>query len=389
MSFSYWNDKKKPLRKQQADVCIVGGGLSGLSTAYWLNKEDPNLKITILEKGELGSGATGRNAGFITCGSVEHFNRMVSKHGESKALEIWSFAEKNMELLKSEIFQDSKAPKSFRQQGAFSLAAQDAEFNELQQVAKLMSQHKIPVEILGQSEIESRLGAVGFCGGIKYLKDGEVDPIELLQVIEKQIAADIFQNCEVSRVESDAGGGRRVIAQSVEVECTLVIYCTNGYSAALDPYFEDKIFPTRGQIMVFEPVPLFMEGPCYANFYLDYFRQLTDGSLLIGGFRQLQADTEKGFSEHTTERIQQALHDFVRKHLPKFDGSKVSHRWAGVMGFSVDGEPMIGSLPTDNQTFFMGGFTGHGIGMAFHGAKALVDLIHGREVADWLSARRF
>ena len=109
---------------------------------------------------------------------------------------------------------------------------------------------------------------------------------------------------------------------------------------------------------------------------------------MIGGFRQLEVDTEKGFSDHTTEVIQSALHEFVKKHLPRFATAKVSHRWAGVMGFSVDGEPIIGSLPTDNQIFFSGGFTGHGIGLAFHTGKCLVDLIFGRSIPDWLSARR-
>ncbi|MEM7647366.1 MAG: FAD-binding oxidoreductase, partial [Pseudomonadota bacterium] len=122
--------------------------------------------------------------------------------------------------------------------------------------------------------------------------------------------------------------------------------------------------------------------------YLDYFRQLLDGSLLIGGFRQLESDTEKGFSDHTTETIQAALHEFVKNHLPAFNKAKVSHRWAGVMGFSVDGEPMIGSLPTDNQVFFCGGFTGHGIGMAFHTGQSLVDLIFDRSIPDWLSSKR-
>jgi glycine/D-amino acid oxidase-like deaminating enzyme len=388
LSVSYWTDKNAEHKKLLVDICIVGGGLSGLSTAYWLNKEDPNLKIAILEKGQLGSGATGRNAGFITCGSVEHFNRMVSKYGEQQALEIWRFAERNMQLLQTEIFANGNTPQSFKQNGAFSLAASDSEFTELQQVAKLMQRNQIPVEVLLESTIRDRLGATGFCGGIKYLKDGEVDPIELLKILSKQVNAALVENCEVAYVEPLVGGLRKVFARGLEVETTLVIYCTNGYSAALDPYFADKIYPTRGQIMVFEPVKPFMEGPCYANFYLDYFRQLQDGSLLIGGFRQLQADTERGFSEHTTETIQQALHDFVRNHLPRFNNCKVSHRWAGVMGFSVDGEPMVGALPTDNQVFFMGGFTGHGIGMAFHTAKVLVDLIHGRTIPDWLSAKR-
>lgn len=387
MSLSYWNQKNSEQKKVQADICIVGGGISGLSTAFWINKEDPNLKVAILEKDQMGSGATGRNAGFITCGSVEHFNRMVSKHGEEQALEIWRFAETNMDLLQNEIFK-KKTPKSFKQRGAFSLAAQETEFNELKNVASLMSKHSIPVEVLKANDVESRLGAQGFVGGIKYLKDGEVDPLELLKCVADQVNADFFENCEVSKVEDIGNGLRKVVTANLEVECTLVIYCTNGYLSALDSYFEDKVFPTRGQIMVLEPVKPFMEGPCYANFYLDYFRQLMDGSLLIGGFRQLEADTEKGFSDHTTETIQSALHDFVKNHLPAFKDANVSHRWAGVMGFSVDGEPMIGSLPTDNQIFFSGGFTGHGIGMAFHTGKCLVDLIFDRTIPDWLSSKR-
>ena len=88
MSVSYWSQSRPLKILNECDICIVGAGISGLSTAYWIHQEDPNIKITIVEKNELGSGATGRNAGFVTCGSVEHFNRMVSKLGESQAWEI-------------------------------------------------------------------------------------------------------------------------------------------------------------------------------------------------------------------------------------------------------------------------------------------------------------
>ena len=74
MSVSYWNDQSKG-QNLNVDIAIIGGGISGLSCAYWLQKEDPSLRIAIIEKYEIGSGATGRNAGFVTCGSVEHFNR--------------------------------------------------------------------------------------------------------------------------------------------------------------------------------------------------------------------------------------------------------------------------------------------------------------------------
>ena len=106
MSTSYWLDRSGVSKRKTYDAVIVGAGISGLSTAYWLNKEDPSLKIAIVEKNRLCFGASGRNAGFITCGSVEHFNRMIAKHGMDEAIEIWKFSQENLRLLKEEIIQD-------------------------------------------------------------------------------------------------------------------------------------------------------------------------------------------------------------------------------------------------------------------------------------------
>ena len=111
--------------------------------------------------------------------------------------------------------------------------------------------------------------------------------------------------------------------------------------------------------------------------------------MVIGGFRQLQKDVEVGYSDETTDLIQDALEDFLRKHIPKIKGAKITHRWTGIMGFSADGEPMVGSLPTDNQIFFLGGFTAHGLGLAFHSGKCLADAIFGREIPGFISAKRF
>src|SRR3954463_8325276 len=97
MSTSYWLDRSRTKTdKKVYDAVIVGAGISGLSTAYWLRKEDPSLKIAVVEKSRLCFGASGRNAGFITCGSVEHFNRMISKHGMDEAVEIWKFSQENL-----------------------------------------------------------------------------------------------------------------------------------------------------------------------------------------------------------------------------------------------------------------------------------------------------
>lgn len=389
MSTSFWLDRSSRKSTQTYDAIVVGAGISGLSVAYWLQKEDPSMKVAILEKGKLASGATGRNAGFITCGSVEHFNRMISKHGLDEALEIWKFSETNLRLLEEHIIQDKAAAVQFEKKGAYSLAAQDSEFAELKKCAEIMGGLKIPTEVVDGDAITKRLAAKGFVGGIRYLDDASVHPVRMVELIREKVKADLFETTEVHGIEETAEGTRLVKTDNGSFEAPMVIYAANGYSPALDPYFADKIYPTRGQILMIEKIPMVMDGPCYANFYLDYFRQLPSGELLIGGFRQIEKATEVGYSDHTTDLIQNSLHAFVQNHLPQFAGKKVTHRWGGVMGFSRDGQPLIGSLPNDNQVFFCGGYTGHGIGLAFNTGKHMVDMIFGRPIPKWIASRRF
>ena len=389
MSTSFWLDRSSTTPKRTYDAIIVGAGISGLSTAYWLNKEDPTLKVCIVEKSRLAFGASGRNAGFITCGSVEHFNRMINKHGLEQATEIWRFAQENLRLLKSEIIQDQAAELQFEHSGAYSLAAQDNEFTELQNVAEVMNKLDIRTEIFSKEEVKAKAGAVNFVGGIKYLDDGSVNPVKLVERMHSKVKADLLEQTEAYAIEEGADGMRVLKTDRGDIEAPMILLNLNAFSASLHPWFKDKIYPTRGQCLMMEAVPRFMDAPCYANFYLDYFRQLPSGELLIGGFRQIEKETEVGYSDHITETIQDALHQFVLTHLPQFKSARVTHRWSGVMGFARDGEPMVGSIPDDPQIFFAGGYTAHGIGLAFHTAKRLVDVVFGREIPKWLSARRF
>ena len=83
------------------------------------------------------------------------------------------------------------------------------------------------------------------------------------------------------------------------------------------------------------------------------------------------------------------MEEFLQKHLPACKEKKVTHRWSGVMGFSADGQPMVGALPSDNQIYFLGGFTAHGLGLAFNTGKTLTDLIYGRKVPGFITAKRW
>jgi glycine/D-amino acid oxidase-like deaminating enzyme len=395
MSVSFWQDNNSISQSKikHFDFVIIGAGIAGLSAAYWLLEEEPNSKIALLDKNEIGDAASGRNAGFITCGSVEHFNRLVLNHGEEKARSIWEFSEKNLTLIEERIIRPCGAKTlEFEQKGSFSLASTPEEFNELKTSFDIMKAFNIDVEVLYESEINTRLGAQGFVGGIKYKKDGSINPMKLLKELKAKLLKtknfELFENCEVFNIENN--NDKKVIKTKKHYfQSDAVILATNAYSSLLNPYFSEKILPTRGQILTTSAVPAFMEGPCYANFVLDYFRQLPTGQVIIGGFRQLQKEVETGFSDETSPLIQQALEEFLAKHIPKVANAQITHRWSGIMGFSSDGDPMIGSLPSDNQVFFLGGFTAHGLGLAFHAGKCLTDLIYGRKIPEFISAKRF
>ncbi|MBL7665928.1 MAG: FAD-binding oxidoreductase, partial [Bacteriovoracaceae bacterium] len=238
--------------------------------------------------------------------------------------------------------------------------------------------------------INQRLKSEKFVGGIKYVDDASVHPIKLLEKIRAGLSENVtvHDQHEVHEI-TNSGDNKLIRTNKTNIEASMVVIATNGYSPLLNKYFDDKIFPTRGQILATEAVPLFMEAPCYANFVLDYFRQLPTGQVLIGGFRQLQRDVEKGYSDETSDMIQTALEKFLHDHLPMVKKAKITHRWSGIMGFSVDGQPMVGALPNDSQIFFCGAYTGHGMGLAFHSGKVLTDSIFGRPIPKFISAKRF
>ncbi|MCO4760262.1 MAG: FAD-binding oxidoreductase [Myxococcales bacterium] len=391
MSISVWLDETHTAHKPagadvEVDVLIIGAGISGTSLAWWL--KDSGLSIAIVDKGDIAAGASGRNAGFITCGSVEHYTRQVGRLGEDLAHTLWQHSQENLAMIRDYIVADGGVDCDFRQQGTYSLAGSEHEMRELEESAEMMQQRGIAVSLVDQAHIADKLGARGFFGGALFHDDGECHPVKLVRGIAQLSGASVYSHHEVHRLEP-TGDVVRVHTQRAVFRASFVVMATNGLSAQLHPWFADKIYPTRGQILVTEPVAPMMAAPCYCNHVLDYFRQLPDGRVLIGGFRQLAKEAEVGVADTPNPEIHAALEAFLRRHFASLEKARVDYRWAGIMGFSADGQPMVGSLPQHPQVYFMGGFTGHGIGQAFRVAKVLADVMLHGESAGPYSARRF
>lgn len=388
MSISFWLDQSATSQAKTYDFIIVGGGIAGLSTAYWLQKEDPKAKIAIIEKDRIGFGASGRNAGFVTCGSTAHYMKLNQQFGTAKATEIWKFSEQNRELLKEHIIEGQADLVDYRQTGSCTVAPNEEMWQKYRDTAAIMKAQGLAVQEIDSNYMESDYGVVGFLGGIEYKGDGFVHPVKLLERLRAKLNIDIYESTEVFAMENH-GKVQRLKTDRGAFETPKVLLTLNAYLPMVLKNFKNLITPNRGQILVTEPLPQFVKGPCYLTKYLCYFRQLPSGHLLIGGFRNLSIETENNLLDQTTEVIQEALIKFVRDTFKHGKSAKVAYQWSGIMGFTPDEQMIIGALPENPGVSLMAGCSGHGMGLSFHAAKVLTGSLFGREIPEHLNLKRF
>lgn len=391
MTRSFWQDFKlntSTSKIKNYDYVIVGGGIAGLSTAYWLLQKNPDLKIGIVEKNQIGYGASGRNAGFVTCGSTEHFIKLKDQFGLDKAVEIWKFSEDNRKLLQEHIIQDQADKLDFRITGSCTVAANSERWAYYQEMIKIMRAQGIDVYGVNASDMDRDYGVTGFEGGVVYAGDGYIHPVKLLGEILKKIKVYIHENSEVQSI-SKSRDKFVIKTDKEELQASQVVITVNAYLPLVNPKFSKLIVPGRGQILLTKPLPQFVKGPCYLTKHLCYFRQLPTGELLIGGFRNLATETEKTHTDQTTEVIQSALFDFVKSHFRLGPQAEIARQWAGIMGYSPDGQMLIGAISDEPNLHYLAGCSGHGMGLSFNAAKTLVDGIYGIEITTHLHIKRF
>lgn len=395
MTHSYWQDVSIPFDSSEFtqqkffDVIIVGAGIAGLSTAYWLEKSNPNIKIAILDRASLGSGASGRNAGFITCGSAEHFYKLEKQFGLQKAVEIWKFSDTNRELLKSEIIQGDSKLVDFSQTGSCTVAASESDWQRYHGLSQTMLGAGLDVELIDEKYLSEKYGVRNFLGAIQYKNDGEIHPIKLLGLLKSKLRQTkfIFDSVVTDlKRESDSWA---VTTSKTKLSAGKVIFCLNGYSDTVLPELKNVVKPQRGQVIVTEPLKKFVQGPCYLTKHLCYFRQLPSGELLIGGFRNHDIEAENTNQDEITPKIQAALKEFAHSYFQNTSQVKINYQWSGVMGFTEDGQMMIGEHPSKKDLFLMAGCSGHGMGLSFHAALTLANCLNGQSVPPHLDVKRF
>ena len=325
------------------DIAIVGGGIAGVSSAYFL--ATAGAKVALLEARGVAEAASGRNAGFLLAGVAENFVAASRRYGEEKALRIWRLTKRTQALVR-QLTTEHRVDCELRWNGSDQIAGDDEEWREIAESARRLAAYGVSARVDAARQAAT------------YEGDGDLHPVKWVRGLARAAAAAGARIHEDTRV-AEVREGTAVTARG-SVSAGAVLLCTNAYTAHL---VHSRVRPVRGQMLATAPTRPVFARPAYANRGYQYWRQTADGRVVVGGWRDTAVEREVGEDETPTAEIQAYLDAFLRSH--DID-AKVTHRWAGTMGFSHDALPYVGQ--TGPRLFVCGGFTGHG--MAFGPASA-------------------
>jgi gamma-glutamylputrescine oxidase len=339
-STPFWLEESKPSvearQLDRVDVAVIGAGITGCACAHALARAGHAVRV--YDARGIGEGASGRNGGFALRGAAARYDVARETYGADAARELWSRTEQALDRL------ESVAVDAFRRTGSLRLAADVEERVEIR--AEYEALHEDGFAAEWRDELPQL--RPDFRGAIFHPSDGAVQPARFVQRL-----ANLAAEAGVAFAEHHAVGSLD------ELDAEQIVIATDGSGRGLLPELDDALWPARGQVIATEPLAeRLFDCPHYARHGFDYWQQLPNGRIVLGGFRDFSILTEMTDDETTTEPIQEALDAFLVDLLG--DMPAVTHRWAGIFGLTQDLLPLVGRVPDHDGVWVAAGYSGHG-----------------------------
>lgn len=356
-----------------ADVLIVGGGIAGLTLAYTLAEQ--GAMVGLLEAGWLAGEASGRNVGFLLAAPAEPYSERIALWGREGARAVLHIGRRNHQRIR-QLVQTLGLDCDYQQTGSLRLTRTHEESEDLRGSLPELRHDGFPMREIAITDAVPEHAAGGFDAAFEVPEDGMIDPVRFLHGVAlaaTEKGARLYPHTRVDAAKWQAGLWEVRCGAHVARARTLVL-ATNAFTPRLLPHLAPVIAPRRGQVIATAPLDVTVTTrPTYAHWGYQYWRQTPDRRLIIGGWRDTDFETEATDTNETTAKIQSAIEEGLKQLVP--GGAPIEHRWAGIMGYARDGRPLVGWLDAAHHLAIVGGFTGHGMGMAASCTQDLAELL--------------
>ncbi|HEY3992466.1 MAG TPA: FAD-binding oxidoreductase [Ktedonobacteraceae bacterium] len=367
---SYWQHTSPQLSLSNAlpstvDVLVVGSGLFGAATAYWLARA--GKKVALVDRVGIAYGASGRNGGFVVAGMHEDYPAAVKRLGQRVARAVLEVSYANQAILR-QVLEEEEIACHYREPGSLGLALGEEQALEVRQSIEALNADGFPVQWLERAEVQkliytplgSEIVGAKFLPGQALVHSARL--IQGLVQAAQRHGAHIYQARVLSLMQE--GGSVRVETSSGNIHAGAVVLAVNAWTSELIPEMHEIIVPVRGQILAYAPLAPVFTTAIFASLTEteEYWQQTLDGSLILGGCRALAPGKDVGvWDTSTTQEVQTALEHILPRLFPQLSGLQVTQRWAGLMDFTPDRIPLVDRVPGLDNAWFVGGLSGHGM----------------------------
>jgi glycine/D-amino acid oxidase-like deaminating enzyme len=332
-----WENPPALAGDASADVCVVGLGGSGLAAVG--AARDAGASVVGIDAGPVAGGAAGRNGGFLLAGGALFHHAAVEQWGHERAAGIYAESLAELDRL------DAELGAIVRRVGSLRIPASAAEAEDCARQLAALERDGFPAR-----------AADGPTGpGVFIPGDGAVQPLERCRLLAgRALARGARLHCDTPAV---ALAGDRVTTPAGEIACKAVVVCVDGWIERLLPELEGRARSSRLQMLATAPVePGRIPCPVYDNWGYEYWQQLPDGSVALGGGRGVFGAEEWGLEAEPGADVQAWLERRLRERVGV--DAPVTHRWAGVIAYTDDRLPVFAEVRPG--VLAVGAHSGHG-----------------------------
>ena len=368
-----------PLRPElkgevEIDICVVGAGYSGLSTA--LHLVEKGYQVAIVEGARVGWGASGRNGGQIVNGLNASLQTIRKRYGQDTATFVAGMVQEGGAIIRERVATydiqcDLKDNNIF-------VGLTSAHMRELEERRVLWKSYGIDNQrLLDEIELREHVNSDLYKGGLIDYSGGHMHPLNLAlgeaRAFES-LGGTLYEMSPVTSVDTNDPGPVVRTAKG-QVRCKTLVLCGNAYLGGVVPALTPRVMPVSTQVMATEPLgeelarSLIPGDACVEDirYILDYYRLSADHRLLFGG------GTVYGGAD--PDDIEAKLRRNMLKVFPQLQQVKVDYAWSGNFALSFSRVPQMGRL--GNNTYFAHGYSGHGVTGSHTFGRILSEAIDG------------